>query len=573
MTMNKTILFAAIILLSAATISCQEENIPSVKEKYPPEITFDSEDNIYTVKVGNEIRIAPRVSHAENAAYSWRSESEILSEDSVFVHVFEAPRQVFVTLTVATENGKDSEEIRIDVADLVIPEISLTVPEGGYNIALGSELKIIPVVKHGDVSLFSWTVNGIEVSDEPEYVFIGESIGAFEVQLTATAEDGEDTETFMVNVLDPAEIPFEWTFESDEFNVSVGRRIRIRPYNIKNADGAVYSWSVDGENVQSGSEAVFIFNASEEGVYDVTATMSGSDMKIDKHLTVNVCPPEGTYKRPSTGNAKWNKVYEFLPAPGQFVNENYSASTMEEAVRYAESRLSVEQYVSLGGFGGYIVLGFDHSIDNSGSYDFQVIGNSFDGSSEPGIVWVMQDENGDGYPNDTWYELKGSEYGKPETISDYEVTYYRPSAPQMPVQWTDNLGNSGEIDYLAAFHRQDYYYSAWVEEDTYVLKGTRLEPRTEMITENYWVNGEYEWGYADNFSPVDRLTEDDNYNAGANANHFRISDAVTFDGQPANLKYIDFIKIVTGVNVKAGWLGENSTEVFGAKDYHLVDGK
>lgn len=177
------------------------------KRKISAGITFDSEDNIYTVKVGNEIRIAPRVSHAENAAYSWRSESEILSEDSVFVHVFEAPRQVFVTLTVATENGKDSEEIRIDVADLVIPEISLTVPEGGYNIALGSELKIIPVVKHGDVSLFSWTVNGIEVSDEPEYVFIGESIGAFEVQLTATAEDGEDTETFMVNVLDPAEIP------------------------------------------------------------------------------------------------------------------------------------------------------------------------------------------------------------------------------------------------------------------------------------------------------------------------------------------------------------------------------
>lgn len=44
-------------------------------------------------------------------------------------------------------------------------------------------------------------------------------------------------------------------------------------------------------------------------------------------------------------------------------------------------------------------------------------------------MWVMQDENGDGLPNDTWYEVKGSEYGKAETDQDYAVTYYRPEAP------------------------------------------------------------------------------------------------------------------------------------------------
>lgn len=557
------------ILPYIAVIACSEDVIPPVEDAHP-EITFDSKDNIYTVKVGNEIRIAPCVSNARNAVYEWRTETETLSSDSVFVYVFEVPGQVFVTLTVTTAYGSDSEEIRIDVADLAIPEISLAVPDGGYNIALGSEQEISPSVRHGDLCVFSWKVDGTEVSSELKYVFKGEKTGVFEVEFKAEAEDGSDSEIFFVNVLDPADMPFEWTFESDEFNVSVGRRIRIRPYNIKNAGDAVYSWSVDGEKVQSGSDPAYVFEASEEGSHTVVATISNPGFTMDRRLVVNVCPPEGTFRRPSTGNADWNKVYEFLPAPGQFVNENYVANTMDEAIQYAESRLKAAQYVSLGGFGGYIVIGFDHSIENSGSYDFQVIGNSFDGSSEPGIVWVMQDENGDGLPNDTWYELKGSEYGKPETISDYEVTYYRPSAPKMPVQWTDNLGNSGEIDYLASFHRQDYYYPQWVEEDSYVLVGTRLEPRTEMITENYWINHEYEWGYADNFSPIDRLTDDDNYNAGANANHFRISDAVTFDGRPADLKYIDFIKICTGVNVKAGWLGENSTEVFGAKDYHLL---
>jgi hypothetical protein len=213
------------------------------------------------------------------------------------------------------------------------------------------------------------------------------------------------------------------------------------------------------------------------------------------------------------------------------------------------------------------VLGFDHSIANDGSYNFQVIGNSFAGSSEPGIVWVMQDENGDGQPNDTWYELKGSEYGKPETIQDYEVTYYRPRSPQMPVAWTDNDGHAGTIDRIGS-HSQDYYYPLWVKEDAYTLHGTRLKDRTQQGA--LWTNGHFDWGYADNYSPVDRLTNDINYNADANANHFKISDAVRFDRQPANLQYIDFIKVHTGVNVKAGVLGENSTEVFGARDYNLV---
>ena len=200
-----------------------------------------------------------------------------------------------------------------------------------------------------------------------------------------------------------------------------------------------------------------------------------------------------------------------------------------------------------------------------------VTGNPFDGSSEPGIVWVMQDENGDGLPNDTWYELKGSEYGKEETIRDYAVTYYRPSAPKMNVAWTDNRG-SGVIEYLEAFHQQDYYYPAWVEADSYTLRGPCLKSRSYDASGNgtYWVNPAFDWGYADNFSPIDRLTDDDNYNAAPADNHFKISNAVTFDGKDANLKYVDFVKIQVALNTQCGWIGEVSTEVFGVKDFNMT---
>ena len=219
-----------------------------------------------------------------------------------------------------------------------------------------------------------------------------------------------------------------------------------------------------------------------------------------------------------------------------------------------------------------MVVGFDHSIDNTGSYDFGITGNSFKGSSEPGVVWVMQDENGNGKPDDSWYELKGSETGKETTIQNYSVTYYRPSAPQQPVKWTDSEGNSGEVDYLKAFHQQDYYYPLWIKEDSYTLTGTCLEGRNYDQSGNgtYWVNAEYDWGYTDNFSEIDRLSNDDNANASANTNYLKISNAIDTNGNPVNLDYIDFIKVQTGCNTKSGWLGENSTEVFGFFDYSMM---
>ena len=271
-------------------------------------------------------------------------------------------------------------------------------------------------------------------------------------------------------------------------------------------------------------------------------------------------------------------VFEYTPAPGQFINETKTGgftgneTTPQAAIGYAIERMREDLFVSLGGFGGYIVVGFDHSIDNTGGYDFGIKGNSFKGSSEPGIVWVMQDENGNGLPDDTWYELRGSETGKETTVRNYAVTYYRPSEPQQPVKWTDSEGNSGEVDYLKAFHTQDYYYPAWITTDSYTLTGTCVEARNYDQSGNgtYWVQAEYDWGYTDNFSEIDRLTDESNPNATVNANYFKISNAIDAEGNPIELKYIDFIKVQTACNTKSGWLGENSTEVFGFFDYSMI---
>ena len=124
-----------------------------------------------------------------------------------------------------------------------------------------------------------------------------------------------------------------------------------------------------------------------------------------------------------------DRIVEYTPAPGQFINEPQSGftdvTTPEAACAYAEQRIAQGAYVSLGGWGGTLVARFDEPVPAGNDYELWVRGNTFDGSSEPGVIHVMQDENGDGLPNDTWYELKGSEYGERETTQDYAVTYYR----------------------------------------------------------------------------------------------------------------------------------------------------
>lgn len=248
------------------------------------------------------------------------------------------------------------------------------------------------------------------------------------------------------------------------------------------------------------------------------------------------------------------EVVEFLPAPGQFVNENYTATTMTEACSYAQESLENHRLVSLGGFGGYIVVRFTKPIENRGEYSFGIYGNPFATSSEPGIVWVAQDANGNGVADDEWFELYGSESEKETTLRNHSITYSH-TDDETKILWRDSEGGSGVIERNAA-HKQNYF-PAWVEEPEYTLTGT-------LLPDNAVMNGEWEllpleWGYADNFSSIDCLSQ--------GLNIFRISDARTADGDMANLSQIDFVKVQSAINAVHTSIGETSTEVKGFVRY------
>ena len=330
--------------------------------------------------------------------------------------------------------------------------------------------------------------------------------------------------------------------------------LRIHP-QVTNTGGIVYQWLLDGEEISGEKDLLWVF--AKAGTYHLELKVKNG-MGENVH-TVTVTVNDKTYVNGIV------KVYEYVPAPGQFINTMPEATigdTPETMRQKAETALTGDGMICLGGFGGYVVLGFDHTVFNRAGNDFIVLGNAVATWSEPGVMMVSYDANGNGLPDDECFEIAGSEYHKPSTIKNYEITYFKPaSEPSKPIEpnyirWTDNQGQSGYISKNNS-HTQTYY-PLWIGE-SYTLKGTYMEASIYDQSGNgiFWVNPPCDWGYADNFLNTDVRAQID------------MDWAVDKNGKPVQLKGIDFVKVHTGNLAEGGWLGELSTEISGFTDLNL----
>ena len=223
--------------------------------------------------------------------------------------------------------------------------------------------------------------------------------------------------------------------------------------------------------------------------------------------------------------------------------------------------------ILLGGWGGYIVLGFDHNVYNTQGKNLVVYcGGSV--APEPGIIYLMDDVNGNGLPDDEWFEIKGSEINHPQCVRDYELTYYKPENAGDNVTWKDKFGNTGELP-----ASNEWWWKK--EADSVKFTGTRLPNAYYNSAQEgkpeYWLvyPDLFKYGYAENGKGDVRKAADD-YSENLKGNLIDISDAIDKEGNPAQLKKIRFIKIQTGVFQQAGWLGEVSTEINGVGDLSLL---
>ncbi|MBQ1583985.1 MAG: hypothetical protein II078_02870, partial [Muribaculaceae bacterium] len=280
-------------------------------------------------------------------------------------------------------------------------------------------------------------------------------------------------------------------------------------------------------------------------------------------------------------------VYDYLPAPGQFVNQSpsykpgYTQDSINALVETSLCGKAMGGPISLGSFGGYIVFGFDHPVINKHGYDVKIYGNAMQsqavpdqagGSCEPGIIMVGVDMDGDGVPSvgDRWYEIRGADYDRCQ--HGFEVTYYKPdeNKERVPhaswrfindieyVHWTSNDPDApnGYV-WRNTFHTQPYW-PLWIEDTVLTFRGSRLPNSSIDMSNgngNNWFQPFFGEGYVDNLPNAEEPG-------------FMIDWAVDENGNSVPLDHIDFIKVYCAQLDYCGWLGEVSTEVCGAEDLH-----
>ncbi|KFF06461.1 PKD domain-containing protein [Flavobacterium reichenbachii] len=379
-----------------------------------------------------------------------------------------------------------------------------------------------------------------------------------------------------------------YTYKTQRFTI-----LTLSPKITASAD-AVYNWtigSVSSENysLANATSKEALFAAAAEGTYEFNLVITDKGTTQTEKVTVSVTAETKELKNYIA------KVFEFKPAPGQFINDLPPANdgdTEERILARANSYLAKKEgtLTSLGAFGGYIVFGFDHSIVNiKGRRDFRVLGNAFwaqanpnqdagmrGGSSEAGIIMVSYDKNKNGLPDDEWYEIEGGGHKMEKTIHNYEITYFRPDPNKIPVPgggtgtvvftdmeyiyWKDNQGKDGYLAQNNAYNHSLEYWPKWLKDQASItFKGTRLPDNAidESGTGSYYVQYAFLYGYADNAPNNDDDSAID------------IDWAIDKNGNKIHLPAVDFVKVYNGLNQQAGWLGETSTEILGASDLHL----
>lgn len=182
-------------------------------------------------------------------------------------------------------------------------------------------------------------------------------------------------------------------FITDETEINTPYGIYVNPYsgNIYITDA--YNYLVRGDVLCFNPQGKLIYRLTNIGQNPNTVVFSDKDTQSGND-------------DPDTPQAAAfaNKVLEYRPAPTQFMNTTATAYkegfTYQQVLEYATELLSDRNVclLSLGAFGGYITVGFDHTVPNvSGEYDFKIYGNAaYDiygtnedkpgGSAEPGIV-------------------------------------------------------------------------------------------------------------------------------------------------------------------------------------------
>jgi hypothetical protein len=305
-----------------------------------------------------------------------------------------------------------------------------------------------------------------------------------------------------------------------------------------NAAGTTYNWTVSGSNRTiaysgAGNERLHI-TPGAAGEYTIEVKVTGKSFVGGAGFTAGT-----NIDRTATAKLV---CYDTALSPGTFKSplKNFGAGQMSEG--------GTGYGWSLGSAGGYEVWTVEHRPS------YKIEGNPFGTWHEAGVVWMQEDRNGNGLPDETWYELRGGDDDdgtwQNYITRRYAITYINGSVHTSTneyqqiirdVYWADAKGRSGLI-------RGGFPYPWGVTGnnaigDWVTYTGTLLRDDGNIATGQYSGLGPMT-GY------VDALGVD-----------FPVNKAMDLAGNPVNLTAVKFIRVQTSVFRYGGSFGDVSTEI------------
>jgi hypothetical protein len=300
--------------------------------------------------------------------------------------------------------------------------------------------------------------------------------------------------------------------------------------------GTTYSWAVSGSDsdrtytTSNGGELLSV-TPKVAGTYTVSVTVGGKTYfggDFSKNITADIVCYSGTVS--NNGKTFDSPLRNF--ACGQMCEGGTGLGW------------------SLGSAGGYEVWTVTHQPS------YSVSGNAFAGWHEAGIVWVQEDRNGNGLPDEMWYELRGCDDDDPaqknKITRRYAVTYVKGPGhgtvneyDQLirSVYWADSKGRAGRIP--GGF--PDTYWGVSGDRVTYTLTLLRDDGRI--------ANG-------DDYGGI--LFTANGYVDAIGENYY-VKDAMRADGTNITLSAVKFIKVQTAIFRYGGVFGDVSTEIHSAE--------
>jgi hypothetical protein len=308
--------------------------------------------------------------------------------------------------------------------------------------------------------------------------------------------------------------------------------------------GVTYSWQVSGGSFSSPASATgefYSFTPTAAGTSTVTVEVTGNNYITGQPIAKTATTQVVCYVPPATGSpavagtGSHNKVF-LHHAPGQYATGGSGYGW------------------SLGSFGGYEVWKVNHQNI------YYIRGNPFNGWNEPGVIWIQEDRNGDGIPNEMWYELKGSEDYVPQAQRllnrRYAVTYIDAHGVEdvsgnQRIYWADCRGRSGLWG--------SFWNTQWPERITFT--GTLIKDPGNRVPKGSYV-ADY-WGYVDVSGPAAGHGPPGDIHL---PSEFPIHRAIRADGSAITLTDVRFIKVHTAIFCRDRTFGDISTEIYAA-DY------